>query len=363
MTVIASDSFNRANNTGSMGTADTGQVWSQVTGDFPFGILDNQAYWNRTGVGDAGIEAKAVLDVGLSNVKVSVRLMNSTAGGGLNLRNQGIVIRYVDPTHFLILVYFNASGTTGFRCYVADGGDAIARANGAFFTLIDGDEISFSCCDQLLKAYHNDVVVAETDFTLGGNGPLLSATLLGGTKHGIQATGGIIDDPDDFPFYEDFVIETNLECEGANWPLPALQWSASGVVVDNNPGVLTTRFDTGEGKDYYLVAPISDSGNELRSKTLKDPHVTGRLSNANIQLYAYDVSDVVNTDDLEAGTNATAERSVPDSTGVARGPKRNMQVKNAVLHTVRLEGDDTGNEERDEVHEIVVEQAIQGVRR
>ena len=59
MAMVVFDDFNRANDPTSLGTATTGQTWSLVHGDFPFGILGNQAYWNRTGAGDR--TARAVL--------------------------------------------------------------------------------------------------------------------------------------------------------------------------------------------------------------------------------------------------------------------------------------------------------------
>jgi hypothetical protein len=129
-------------------------------------------------------------------------------------------------------------------------------------------------------------------------------------------------------------------------------------------GVGTFQFDGGEGSDWYIVGQIVDSGNELRSKVVKSAHATGRLTNPKILIYGYDVQSVVNTQDLEDGTNSTTGAiPLPDSAGVAQSPRVNVDVPNAVLHTIRLQGDDTGNDERDEVHEIVYEVAEQGVRR
>jgi hypothetical protein len=129
-------------------------------------------------------------------------------------------------------------------------------------------------------------------------------------------------------------------------------------------GVATTRFDAGEGSEWYLVAPVVDSGNELRSKTIVAAHAMGRFTNANMQMYTWDVTEGVNLDDLEAGTNSsTGDIPIDDSTEVAQSVREPMNCKNAVLSTIRIEGDDRGQPVRDEVHELVVEQAIQGVRR
>src|SRR5689334_19306495 len=122
MSVIVSDNFNRPDNPTSLGTATTGQVWelvptegSVLPGD-PFGISSSQAFWNRDGSGEPG-DSFVVVETGSSNTRGQVRIMDVTAGGGLNLKNQGLVLRYVDATHYIFCAYFNASGTTGFRVY------------------------------------------------------------------------------------------------------------------------------------------------------------------------------------------------------------------------------------------------------
>lgn len=129
-------------------------------------------------------------------------------------------------------------------------------------------------------------------------------------------------------------------------------------------GVRTLRFDAGQGSEYYLVAPVVDSGNELRSKNIKAAHATGRFTNAAMQVYTWDVTQTVNVADLEAGDNsATGDIPVDDSTDVAQLVREQVNCPNAVLSTIRLEGDDRGQTERDQIHEIVYEQSIQGVRR
>lgn len=155
-------------------------------------------------------------------------------------------------------------------------------------------------------------------------------------------------------------------CSTAAWSFPSLGWTASAEITSHVPrgGVLTERFDSGLGSEYYLVAPVIDSGNELRSKNVKSVHATGKLTNPEVRVYGYDVGDNVNTTDLEDGTNSsTGAVALTDTTDIAQTPRVNLNVPNAVLHTVRLSGDDTGQTERDEIHEIVVEQSEQGVRR
>lgn len=130
------------------------------------------------------------------------------------------------------------------------------------------------------------------------------------------------------------------------------------------PGVQTTRFDAGEGSDYYIVAPITDSSSELRSKTIKAAHATGRFTDASLMIYSYDVETGINMDDLESGDNSTSGPvPISDSTMVAQSARATLNIPNACLHTIRLEGSDVGQSVRDEIHEIIYEVAIAGVRR
>lgn len=130
------------------------------------------------------------------------------------------------------------------------------------------------------------------------------------------------------------------------------------------PQTGTFRFDAGIGSEYYLVPAIVDDGNELRSKTMKTMRATGKMTNPTMLAYGYDVNQGINTDDLEAGTNAsTRTQTLASSTQVAQSRRVPINVKNAVLSTVRLAGDDRGETVRDTIHEIVIERAIEGVRR
>lgn len=152
----------------------------------------------------------------------------------------------------------------------------------------------------------------------------------------------------------------------AEWTIPLLGWSAEGTVEPfvATGGVLTKRFDAGNGQPYYLVAPLVDSGSELRSKAIKAVHQTGKRSNVNAKIYAYDIDDEINITDLEDGANSTTGAiSLDDSARVAQSEREQVNCPNAVLSTVRIEGDDTGETTRDRIDEIIVEHAIQGVRR
>ena len=147
-------------------------------------------------------------------------------------------------------------------------------------------------------------------------------------------------------------------------------WAPNGDVPPPvvTPRVESFRFDGGTGSAYYIVPQLSDSGQELRSKTIKAVRVTGRLTSASAMVYGYDVGQAIIMADLEDGVrtdthSVTRPQTFPDTTHVTQTARKPVNVANAVLHTMRLEGDDTGNATRDRIEEIVYEVAIQGVRR
>jgi hypothetical protein len=102
------DDFNRANSTTSLGTATSGQAWSNVLGD-NFGIDTNEAYVHNpsqaTFTNFAGVPKHvAVIDSGRSNQDINVRVDPSPTSP-----NFGIVARYVDANNFLFVFFRNTS--------------------------------------------------------------------------------------------------------------------------------------------------------------------------------------------------------------------------------------------------------------
>jgi hypothetical protein len=147
---------------------------------------------------------------------------------------------------------------------------------------------------------------------------------------------------------------TLLECQNSGCSIPPI------------PGIGSERFDSGNGTSYYVVPQLDDSGDELRSKTLKAAYVVGKKTNASIQAFGYDVKQEINMADLEDGVRihgATAPQELPDSTDVTQSKRKPINVKNAVMHTVRVAGDCTGEEVMDRIDQITYEVADEGVRR
>ena len=76
---IVSDSFTRADSATSLGTADTGQTWSAITGTW--GIASNQAY--NPG---ADTNAMALVDAGVSDCTVRLKMAARGSSSGMFLR-------------------------------------------------------------------------------------------------------------------------------------------------------------------------------------------------------------------------------------------------------------------------------------
>lgn len=395
MAIIASDDFARPDNPSSLGTATTGQVWAQPLGTW--GIATNTAFRDST-LSNTGI---AIIDTGFTDAIVKVTLVNPTSvafGAG----SMGIVLRYFDASHYWHLAYEKFPGANRVRLHRTFGGTTTVID--VAITLSANDTISCAFCGPNFEVFVNDISQGIYDDS--------SNPQLYGTNCGLWGNQGTLGGGGD-PRFDDFLVTTNGTCtptynctggacvdpgdgSGLFATLDACLSACSvaesyncvdGVCVDPGDGTgtfatllecqnsgcgapeppppfETLRFDSGEGTQWYLVSPPSDGGQELRGKNLKTMRGTGKFTNTSMKAYGYNIGDEINTDDLEAGTNAsTRAQPLPDSTNVAQSPRKPINVTGAVLSCLRIEGDDRGQTRRDEVHELVSEWSIQDARR
>lgn len=139
--------------------------------------------------------------------------------------------------------------------------------------------------------------------------------------------------------------------------------SGCGAPPSPPPSSGTFTFDSGLGNKWFLALQLSDSGIELRDKVIKALRATGKFSNARIKVYAYGPLEDILVDDIELGTNAKCEVLLPDTTQVQQSRRFQINVKNAMNHTIRIEGEWDGTGMRDRIDELIYEIARQGVRR
>lgn len=406
MTLIASDNFTRGDDPTSLGTATTGQVWTQHifhngTPDPTYkgyGIASNQAIRFAAPIGEVGVSAYAVLEGQTPNASVEVILVNPT----LYMGRMGVVGRWsgVDQNNRVIVWY--DPNTTSVRMDIHSGTQGRSRS-GPAITISDGDVLRLDCCGANYKAYLNDIL--QIDETFSPTTPLV------GTQWGLYAQDATIGGNNQL--YDDFELNTLAVCASQSWNCtggscidpgngtgtystlalclasgcgapPVTYNCVGGACIDpgdgsgvysslaeceasgcgDTPTITTERFDAGTGSSWYIAPPITDSDEELRSKVVKSIRVTGKVTNCLAMVYGYDVSDPILVSDLEDGDNSsTGSIGVDPTTQVAQLPREQVNVPNAVLHTVRIAGDDTGQTTRDRVDEIVAEVAVQGARR
>lgn len=215
-------------------------------------------------------------------------------------------------------------------------------------------------------AYSSEVTVS------GGTSPYTFAVISGALPDGLSlnaSTGTITGTPTVAGTFS-FTIRVT-DHDGLTGETPGC-----GIIIDAAPPppappkvVRTSTFDgnaagSGERSHYWLALQPSDSGDELRSKIVKAGRVTGKVTNASFQIYKWDVGEPINVTDVEQGLNAaTRPQNLPDVPQVTQSARKQVNVPNACLHSIRVEGTYEGDAIKDRIDEIAVEQARMGVRR
>lgn len=128
----------------------------------------------------------------------------------------------------------------------------------------------------------------------------------------------------------------------------------------------TWRYDTGSGVDvaWYLAWNFQDNGVEMTAKTIRKMRPKGKFTSATMQLYLTTPDTNVDVTDLEAGTNATFEAVLANSTTVKQYGVTKCRARNGMMYTARIEG--TGNwngdpdTEKDQFHELALEVDVSG---
>lgn len=135
------------------------------------------------------------------------------------------------------------------------------------------------------------------------------------------------------------------------------------VVPPSDNPVSTFTVGAGLGNTWDLALQLSDSGVELRDKSVKSLRATGKFSSGKLKVYGYGPKEDIVIDDIEDGTNEKVMVILDDSSHVQQSRRHQVNVKNSMMHTVRIEGIWDGTGIPDRIDEIVYEVAGQGVRR
>lgn len=162
--VIVSDAFNRADNASSLGTADTGQAWTNAQGTW--GINTNAAY---VATPNASLNVASV-DAGVADCSIQVTLAANVISGGPSL-----AFRVSDSGNFLGVSYSAANVLHLFK-FVLGSFSEITTGPG---TRQDGQVIKVTVSGNSISVYENGVLVISASDSF-------NATV---TKHGMGASG------------------------------------------------------------------------------------------------------------------------------------------------------------------------------
>ena len=146
-------------------------------------------------------------------------------------------------------------------------------------------------------------------------------------------------------------------------------WSPLGEIPTppTPPTANTFRFDSGNQRvDWWIAAQITDSGEELRDKTIRAFKATGKMTLPKFIIYGWGPQQGIDVSLIEAGTNGkTRAIPIPTTELVTQAARTQVNVPNVTLWTWRLQGSWDGETDavRDRIDETVTEVSIMGIRR
>lgn len=130
-------------------------------------------------------------------------------------------------------------------------------------------------------------------------------------------------------------------------------------------GTYSFNMKAGVAVPYYIAPPFTDYDSELRSHVVKRVRVTAKNTSASLGVFGAGPTQSIPVAALETGNSSstTGAVSVPNSSTVVQSQQFQINVPNVAQSTIRFEGIYNGTDAIiDQVHEMVVESAIQGVR-
>jgi hypothetical protein len=303
------DSFDRAVNTGSLGTADSGQTWSNFGGGWLGINASGQAQTNGSNT-----NAGSIVDAGSANVEVEATIVEDW-----DTFPYGFCVRYVDDLNFL------DAQTFGSKLYIRKivAGANTDICNSAVLTWAAGDIVKIVVNGSSLEGYHNGVLVCSgTDSTHST-----------GTSHGLLARGGAK--------YDDFSV-TDLDLGGNTAPTATITAPATASSFDEGEtiGFTGTGTDTEDGAlSGASLAWSSDLDGALGTGTSLNVS-TLSVGTHTITLTVTDSGSLTDTDTITVTVNAVGggdvdfsfvqQKNTELATGVGSG--------NLILDSVPTEG-------------------------
>ncbi len=149
---------------------------------------------------------------------------------------------------------------------------------------------------------------------------------------------------------------------------PAMQMLIGGRLANDTVSIGTYTFNVASGSSvsWYLAPPFSDHDSEMRDHVVKRVRATYKGTGASAGVFGAGASESIPVTALEAGnsSSSTGAVSLATATTVTQGVQNQVNVPNVSQSTVRIQGTYNGSDAiLDQVHEIVIESASEGIRR
>jgi hypothetical protein len=148
-----------------------------------------------------------------------------------------------------------------------------------------------------------------------------------------------------------------------------LQFLAGGRQGIGGVAVNTYTWDTTNPNDppsipWYLAWALSNGGDDSRDKVVRALTATGKFTAGQMDLYGYGADDDIDIAALEDNTDSVSGAvSLGTTTGTKITTRKQLCCPNLNMYTPRVSGTWAGTGTKDRVDEILVEAAIEGVRR
>ncbi len=149
----------------------------------------------------------------------------------------------------------------------------------------------------------------------------------------------------------------------------SLQFVAGGRQDIGGVTMRTYTWDTTDPNNpptvpWYLAWALNNGGNDSRDKVVRALTATGKFTDGQMDLYGYGANEDVDIAALEANTGSVSGAiSLGTTTGTRIVQRTQLSCPNLNMYTVRVSGAWDGIGTKDRLDEILLEAAIEGVRR
>lgn len=146
-----------------------------------------------------------------------------------------------------------------------------------------------------------------------------------------------------------------------------LQFICGGRLSNDTVSFGTYQFDTAAAASvsWYAAGPFEDWDSELRAHVVKRVRVTAKTTSGSIGVFGAQPTESIPVTSLEAGNSSslTGAVAITNASTVTQSQQFVVNCPNLAQSTVRVQGQYNGTDAvKDQLHEIVIQAASEGVR-